>query len=324
MAEPNIPADVHPQVAAFLKRVAAANLKPITELSPPDARAQMEAGVRARNIPPPIIGSATDRTIPGPGGSIPVRIYRPLESEGKALPVLVYYHGGGHVIGSLDTHDLVARGLCQGAECAVVSVDYRMGPEDRFPAAVEDAWAAVAWVAEHGAEIGVDGTRIAVGGDSAGGNLATVVVLMARAAGAPKLCFQLPTYPLVDYRCAAAGYGSYTRYAKGYGLLEAETMQWFHDQYLRNDADANDWRASPILAKDLSGLPPALVMAAECDVLRDEGRLYADRLIAAGVPVEYVLYEGMIHAFAPLQTILDGADKAAAKAAGALAAAFAR
>lgn len=319
-----IPNDVAPDVRAMLEKVATLGLSKIQDMSPPEARAQMEALVRARDIPPPVVGKASDRTIPGPDGAIPVRVYTPDGAGDAPLPILVYFHGGGHVIGSLDTHDGPARSLCSGGNCIVVSVDYRMGPEHRFPAAVEDAWAATVWAAANAGEIGGDAARIAVGGDSAGGNLATVVALMARDAGAPHLAYQLLIYPLVDYRCAAAGYQSYRTYAEGYGMLEGSTMGWFADNYLRTPADAEDWRASPILAPDLSGLPPAIVLAAECDVLVDEGKAYTEKLRAAGVAVEYVTYEGLIHAFFPLTKILAGADAANEKAGQALRHALAR
>ena len=203
-------------------------------------------------FPAPSVAAVEDRTIPGPAGAIAVRVYRDAEAAGGGLPVLAWLHGGGHVIGSLDTHDAMARNLCREARCVVVSVDYRMGPEHPFPAAVEDCFAAVRWLAEHGGEIGADPARIAVGGDSAGGNLAAVVALLARDEGGPALRHQLLVYPVTDYRCRGA---SYERYARGYGLLEAESMRWFQRHYLGGPERAGDWRASPLLAADLSRLP---------------------------------------------------------------------
>ncbi|NQW12159.1 MAG: alpha/beta hydrolase [Alphaproteobacteria bacterium] len=315
MTEPNIGPGVHPDLVKVLTAVAALGVKPIQVLDPVAARQQMEWTVAQRRVPPVEVGAVLDRTIPGPGGDIAVRVYRPVGSGDAVLPALLYFHGGGHVIGSLTTHDGVGRSLCALAGCLVLSVDYRMGPEHRFPAAVEDAWAALAWLAQHGAEIGADTTRLAVGGDSAGGNLATVLALMARDAGGPALRHQLLIYPLVDYRCASP---SYERYATGYGLLEADTMVWFRDHYLRDIADADDWRASPLLASDHTNLPPAHVVVAECDVLHDEVVAYAERLTSAGVAVDVVTYPGMVHAFFPMTVAVAGADEANARAAVAL------
>ena len=245
-------------------------------------------------FPAPPVASVENRTIPGPAGAIPVRVYRDTDPTEQGRPVLAWFHGGGHVIGSLDTHDAMARHLCREAACVVVSVDYRMGPEHPFPAAVDDCVAAVRWLAEHGREIGVDPGRLAVGGDSAGGNLAAVAALTARDEGGPALRHQLLVYPVTDYRCRGP---SYERYARGYGTLEAESMRWFRRHYLGGPDGADDWRASPLLAADLSGLPPALVITAECDVLRDEGVAYAERLAESGTPCEHAPFPGMIHGF---------------------------
>jgi acetyl esterase len=223
------------------------------------------------------------------------------------------------VIGSLDTHDAIARNLCAGAQCTVASVDYRMGPEHRFPAAVDDAVAAAGWLAANAAELGADPERVAVGGDSAGGNLAACVALAARDTAGPRLCYQLLVYPLVDYRCDSA---SYETYATGYGVLEARTMAWFRDHYLGSAADAEDWRASPLLAENHAGLPPALVITAECDVLHDEGVAYARALAGAGNAVEHIEASGMIHGFFGLAPMISGAVVAQAQAVEALRRAF--
>ena len=318
-----IPTDVHPEIRAFLRQVAEAGLPSIQDLSPEAAREQFEAGMRARLavFPAPAVASVEDRTIPGPAGAIPVRVYR--DSDGAdpaARPGLAWFHGGGHVIGSLDTHDAMARHLCREAGCVVVSVDYRMGPEHPFPAAVEDCVAAMRWLAEHGREIGADPGRLAVGGDSAGGNLAAVAALTARDEGGPALRHQLLVYPVTDYRCRGP---SYERYARGYGTLEAESMRWFQRHYLGGPGSADDWRASPLLAADLSGLPPALVITAECDVLRDEGAAYAERLAESGTPCEHAPFPGMIHGFFGLLGIAGAAAEAHALAARALRSAFA-
>ena len=315
-----IPADVHPQIRTYLQQVADARLPPIHELAPGAARAQFEAAMKARlaTFPPPPVAAAEDRTAPGPGGPIPIRVYR--DSEAVALPVLAYFHGGGHVIGSLDTHDTIARHLCREAGCLVVSVDYRMGPEHPFPAAVDDCIAVVRWLAEHGSEIRADPGRIAVGGDSAGGNLAAVAALLVRDEGGPPLRHQLLVYPVTDYRCRGE---SYERYARGYGTLEAASMRWFQRHYLADPAATDDWRASPLLADSHAGLPPALVITAECDVLHDEGAAYAERLAASGTVCEHAEFPGMIHGFFGLLGIADAAAEAHARAARALRAAFA-
>ena len=317
-----IPTDVHPEIQAFLRQVSEAGLPPIQELAPEEARAQFEAGMKARLevFPPPPVAAVEDRELPGPAGPVPVRVYREPDAPGGPRPVLAYFHGGGHVIGSLDTHDTIARNLCREAGCMVVSVDYRMGPEHPFPAAVDDCFAVVRWLAGHGGRIGADPARIAVGGDSAGGNLAAVAALLARDEGGPALRHQLLVYPVTDYRCRGA---SYERYARGYGTLEAESMRWFQRHYLGGPDAAGDWRASPLLAADHAGLPPALVITAECDVLRDEGIAYAERLAGSGSSCEHAPFAGMIHGFFGLLGIAGAAEEAHRRAARALRGAFA-
>ncbi len=311
---------VHPQIAAALEALAKANLPPLETLSPEAARAQMDAMVKARGGAPAPIDRTEDRTAPGPGGDIPLRVYWP-KTEGAAGPLgtLLYFHGGGHVIGNLDTHDLICRNLTAGAEAMTVSVDYRMGPEHRFPAAVEDCWAALEWLHENAASLGGDPARIAVGGDSAGGNLAAVTALMARDAGGPELRLQLLLYPVTDYGLSGE---SYERYATGYGLLTKAAMAWFQNHYLSTPAMAADWRASPIRAESLAGAAPALVIVAECDVLQDDGARYAEALAAAGVPTEHTLYPGMIHGFFGMAPDVDDATAAQKQAAEALKRAF--
>jgi acetyl esterase len=223
------------------------------------------------------------------------------------LPAIVYFHGGGHVIGSLDSHDLVARNLCGGVEAIVVSVDYRMGPEHRFPAAVDDSVAALDWVAANAVSFGADPERLGVHGDSAGANLAAVVALIARDWGAPALRLQSLVYPVADFRM---GSESYQKYATGCGILTAEAMKWFRGHYLRTPADAEDWRASPLLVPSLAGVCPAIIIAAECDVLHDEGLAYAEAMKRAGVAVEYKQYAGMIHAFFGMMPAVDDAMNA--------------
>jgi acetyl esterase len=250
------------------------------------------------------VAHVEDRAIPGPHGDIPVRIYRP---EGDApKPTIVYYHGGGWVIGSIESHDGTCRGLADAVDALVVSVDYRLAPEHPFPAPVEDAFAALEWVAEHASELGGDPARIAVAGDSAGGNLSAVTAILARDAGGPELCFQLLVYPVTDHGCDRP---SMTENAEGY-FLTAQAMDWFFHHYLGDSAHGADPRVSPLRASDLSGLPPAFVITAEYDPLRDQGMAYAEALAAAGVPVEAQVYEGMFHGFFAMTAMIDGAKVA--------------
>jgi acetyl esterase len=293
---------LHPQIVQVLEATAKAELRPIESMTPPEARAQMEATSRARKAEPLPVARVEERLIPGPAGEIRLRLYWP--DAAAPAPAIVYYHGGGHVIGSLDTHDLIARNLCAGVGALVVSVDYRMGPEHKFPAAVDDCFAALNWVHANAAGVGAEPDRIGVHGDSAGANLAAVVALMARDAGGPELQLQSLVYPVADYTLSAA---SYSRYAQGYGALTRDAMAWFRDHYLRSPADAEDWRASPIKAKDHAGVAPAIVIVAECDVLHDDGESYAEALRRAEVPVEYREYPGMIHGFLGMVPVVDDA-----------------
>src|SRR5580704_9533187 len=277
--------NLHPQIQQVLEAMAKLDLKPIEAMTPEEARPQMEAMDASRKAEPLQVARVENRAMPGPAGPIPLRLYWP-NATGK-LPAIVYFHGGGHVIGSLDSHDLVARNLCGGVEAIVVSVDYRMGPEHRFPAAVDDSVAALDWVAANAASVGADPERLGVHGDSAGANLAAVVALIARDWGAPTLRLQSLVYPVADFRMGSA---SYKKYATGCGILTAEAMKWFRGHYLSAPAEAEDWRASPLLASSLAGVAPAIIIAAECDVLHDEGFAYAERLKQARVPVEYRKY----------------------------------
>jgi acetyl esterase len=297
--------NLHPQILQVLKVQAEAGLQPIEAMTPLEAREQMEAQVRARKAVPLPVAKVEERRIPGPAGEIRVRFYWP--HAASPVPAIIYYHGGGHVIGSLDTHDFVARNLCGGTETLVVSVDYRMGPEHRFPAAVDDSFAALKWVHANAASLGADPERIGVHGDSAGGNLAAVVALMARDSGGPPLRLQSLVYPVTDYACRGE---SYEKYATGCGILTKGAMLWFREHYLRAPADAEDWRASPIKAKSLAEVAPAIVVVAECDILHDEGQRYAEALRQAGVQVEYREYPGMIHAFFGMVPVVDDAMNA--------------
>jgi acetyl esterase len=277
-----------------------------------EARAGYEA-MAAAGGELPELGGTEDRTIPGPAGEIPIRIYTP-KGDGP-FPILVFFHGGGFTIGSITSHDPVARHLCAQAEALVVSVDYRLAPEHPFPAAVDDCFAALAWVGEHGAEIGGDPSRIAVCGDSAGGNLSAVTSILARDHGGPAVCFQALIYPTTDAR---ADYPSVRENGDSI-FLSADSMQWFYEHY---QSDKLDWRASPILAEDLSNLPPALIITAEYDTLRDEGEAYGEAMRAAGNNVTIRRYEGMTHVFVQLCGMLEPGKEAIAEIATALKVAY--
>jgi acetyl esterase len=250
----------------------------------------------------PQVAKVEDRAIPGPAGDIPVRIYTP-EAGTAPRPAVVFFHGGGFVIGDLDTHDPDCRAIASGTGAAVVAVDYRLAPEHPYPAAQEDCIAAVGWVHDHAADLGVEPDRLAVAGDSAGGNLAAVVAQHLHAAGGPALRAQILIYPATELGMT---FPSIKENGEGY-LLTEETMRWFMGHY-RPVVD--DPKASPLLTKDLSGLPPALVITAEFDPLRDEGEAYADKLRAAGVSVTQTRYDGMIHGFFGLRAFFDAATKA--------------
>jgi len=293
---------VHPQAQALADQVGQSF--DITTGNLDEIRRTLDEG--ARLGPRPDIAVVKDLEIPGPAGPIPVRVYRPTP-QGE-LPVLVYFHGGGWAICNLETHDATCRQLANGAGCAVVSVDYRLAPEHRFPDGAEDCYAALAWVAQNAAAIGADPRRIAIGGDSAGGNLTAVVALMARDRRGARLCHQLMIYPVTDY---AFDTPSYAQNAQG-PLLTRDTMRAFWKLYLRSEADGLDPYASPLRAKDLAGLPPAHVITAEYDPLRDEGEAYGKRLAAAGVPTVVRRYDGMVHGFLGFTEVVDCARDAMA------------
>jgi acetyl esterase len=301
---------LHPQARALLDLMEARRVPPTHTLSPADARA-LYRDRRAYTQPdPPAVGEVRGLAAEGPAGPIPLRLYRPLESgadgTGAPLPVLVYFHGGGWVIGDLDTHDTLCRQLANGSGCAVVAVDYRMGPEHRFPAAVDDCIAATRWVHRQAGSLGLDARRIAVGGDSAGGNLAAVVAIAARDAGAPAIAWQLLIYPATDMRRVAP---SHTTNGSGY-LLTRDTIDYFHDHYIVDPRDDLDWRASPLLHPDLARLPAALVLTAGYDPLRDEGLQYAAALTAAGGRASEVCFERQLHGFILMGRVLDEANTA--------------
>ena len=310
---------LHPQVVVLLERVARSQLPPYHELPPAVSRRLYHDTRGATSPVPPEMGAVSLMLVPGPAGPLPVRVYRPAGSaKGEILPALVFFHGGGWVIGDLDTHDVACRQLSNGARCAVFSIEYRLAPEARFPAAVDDCVAATRYITAQAVALGVDAKRIAVGGDSAGGNLAAVVCIDARDAGLAQPCFQLLVYPATDQR---SGHESHARNAEGY-LLTRKVMNYFRGHYLPNDADWLDWRASPLLASSLAGLPPAYVLTAGYDPLVDEGRAYAERLSAGGVKTEYRDFPDMVHGFLLMGGVLDTANEAMAACCAALRGAF--
>jgi acetyl esterase len=309
-----------PQVQGMLDAMTQMGLDHFERISTFSAPGLREA-LDAQRMPVPVaeVAKVEDRTIPGPDGNeVPIRVYWPLDSTGDDAkaprPMVVFFHGGGWVFGGLETHDATVRSLVDMTGFVFVAVDYRLAPESRFPAAPEDCYAATVWAAEHAESLGADPARIALAGDSAGGNLAAVVSLMARDRGGPRLAFQLLIYPCTDMDPGA--YPSHIDNERGF-FLTTESMRWFYDHYA-GDADRKHNYLSPIKEPDLSGLPPALVITAEFDPLRDEGEAYAQRLREAGVPVEAVRYDGQIHGFFSMTSAIDRAKDAQAAAAAAL------
>jgi len=310
---------LHPQTRALLDYIEQRGVPATHTLTPADARALYRDRRSFTQPAPPPVALVRDLQADGPHGAIPLRLYRPLGSSASdTLPVLVYFHGGGWVIGDLDTHDTLCRELANGAGCAVVAVDYRMAPEQRFPAAVDDCIAATRWVHAQAGELKLDASRVAVGGDSAGGNLAAVVSIAARESGDLPIAYQLLIYPATDQHRTTP---SHTSNGQGY-LLTTDTMNYFTGHYIPDASQYDDWRASPLLHPDLSRLPPALVLTAGYDPLRDEGAAYAERLTAAGNRATYVCFEREIHGFILMGKVLDEANTAVALCAAELKRAF--
>ena len=302
----------HPQVSALLEAAARSPLPTLDKVSPFVARRLYLE--RCKTVAPKPIAETHTRLLLTPGG-VAIRAYRPAAiPKTEVLPALVFFHGGGWTIGDLDTHDGLCRSLANGARCAVFAVEYRLAPESPFPAAVDDCIASTVFVQREAAALSIDRHRIAVGGDSAGGNLAAVVALHAK----EMLCFQLLIYPATDQRFKT---GSLTRNGEGY-LLTLALMERFRANYLPRPADYLDWRASPALAQSLAGLPPAFVLTAGFDPLLDEGREYAERLAREGVQTSYRSYPDMIHGFILMGGVVDTANAAVAECCTALRAAF--
>lgn len=292
-----------PQARKLLDQIAQAGIAPFHTLTPQQARDQMLIASRFVG-PVEEVHALEDREVPGPEGVIPIRVYRP--HDGDALPAVVFFHGGCWLMGDIRTHDGYCRAVANRSGTIVVSVDYRLAPEHKYPTAAEDAFAATRWVAEQAAAIGADASRIAVMGDSAGGNLAAVVALMARDRGGPPLAFQLLIYPITDFNLDTP---SYRENATGFHLTR-DDMVWSWGHYLRNELEGYQPYASPSRADDFRGLPPAFILTAEYDPLRDEGETYARKLEDAGVPVTLKRYDGMIHGFVRRTDLLDKAREA--------------
>ncbi len=306
-----------PQVQAIWDQLERDQVPSLYTLSLAEARAADVAAVTAGAGQGEPVGEVTDLTIPGPGGELPVRVYRP-DGDGGPWPVLAYFFGGGWTLGNLETGDGVCRRLTNAARCVTVAVGYRLAPEHKFPAAVHDCHAGTAWVAANAGDLGVDAARLAVGGDSAGGNLAAAVALLARDRGGPALAHQLLVYPNTDYQADTPS----MREVTGERFFNPKSVRWYWGHYLASPRDGANPLASPLRAADLSGLPPATVITAEYDPLRDEGELYAARLRDAGVPVDLTRYSGMMHGFFTMSAVLDGARLAMEHAAERLCEAF--
>jgi acetyl esterase len=296
-----------PQMKAILDQAAAAGAQPFHTMTPAQARAAIDSMFQAFRGQPKEVAKSEDRKVPGPAGEIPVRIYTPVGSG--PFGALVYFHGGGWVIGNIETHDVTCRDLTQGTPCVTVSVDYRLAPEHKFPAGPEDCYAATKWVADNARSLNVDPNRIAVGGDSAGGNLAAAISLMARDRGGPKLAYQLLIYPAIDSADETPSHREFTK--DGYILSRAD-MEWFWGYYLA-DKDRTNPYACPSRAKSLAGLPPAFVLTAEFDPLRDEGEAYGQELRKAGVAVAAKRYDGVCHGFVSMASLLDAGKRAIAE-----------
>ena len=312
-----MPLDVSAQ--QLLEQIRAAAGKPMESLPLAEARAGYTRSRVALAPDPPEVAEVRDLEFPSGVHSIRARLYRGIEAPRRLAPVVTFFHGGGWALGNLDSHDSFCRGLANDAKCAVMAVDYRLAPEHKFPAAADDAEAAVIWMVSEGVRFGLDPSRVAVAGDSAGGNLAAVAALASCHTGAPKLRLQVLIYACLDLRL---GHDSHRRVGEGY-TLTASTMRWFRDLYLVRTEDAQSWRASPLRRDDLAGVAPAFIVTGGCDPLCDESADYAQRLIAAGVDVTYRFYPGQMHGFVPTGRVIPEGRAVCAEIASALRSAFA-
>jgi acetyl esterase/lipase len=291
------------EARAYLAWMQSLGLPPLAEQGPEEARRQARMRVPLLAGEPEAVDRIEDVSVPGPRGGIGCRLYVP--GGGEALPSLLYMHGGGWVVGDLDSHDSVCRALARRAGCIVLAVDYRLAPEHRFPAAAEDAWAALVWLHDNAASIGADPDRLAVGGDSSGGNLAAVIARWSRDRGGPRIAAQVLIYPVIDFDLDSPSYRSMET---GYGLTR-ESMRWYWDQYLSDPSDGASPDASPLRAGNLTGLAPALLITCELDPLASEGSAYAAALSAAGVPVEHIHEGDMIHGYIRMAGVISRARK---------------
>ena len=304
-----MPVTLDPDAAAVFKAFLDAGRPAYESVSPAEAREFYLQARFASNPAPPELKSIEPLAIPSSAGPIPARVYTPttLRNADDLAPCLVFFHGGGWVIGNLDSHDVVCRKLADEGQLIVISVDYRLAPEHKFPAAVDDAVAATTWIAGHAKQLGIDASRLMVGGDSAGGNLAAVVAISARDGDGPAIAGQVLIYPAVDFAMKHPSH----REPETSVLLTHSVIRWFSGHYLNHAADGNDWRASPARATTLAGLPPAYVLTAGADPLRDEGDEYAERLKQAGVAVTYRHFPGQFHGFFTMGRLLPQANVAA-------------
>jgi acetyl esterase len=304
-----------PDAQILLDAMIKANRPAFEALTPVQARQQMKEVRVLLKQPVPQVAEVRDLTATGPHGDIPVRLYRAKAvTAGAAQPALIFFHGGGWVFGDLETHDNLCRALANSADCTVLSVDYRLAPEHKFPAAVDDSWAVFTWVHANATKLSIDPEKLAIGGDSAGGNLAAVVALLAQRNGGPRIATQMLLYPVTDMAMTTE---SYKQLAIGYNLT-ASVMAWFRDLYLKSPAEIVDWRASPILATNLAGLPPAYIAVAGCDPLHDEGVAFAKLLERNNVPVTLRDFSGQMHGFASMSGFLKAADEVIADVGAAL------
>ncbi|GAB4184937.1 MAG: alpha/beta hydrolase [Simkaniaceae bacterium] len=306
---------IHPKLQEIIDQTNASHLPPQSEIPIEKARESFYKLRLLAGDPQPV-AKILNQAIPGPSGNILTRIYYPNEEENQ--PVLVYFHPGGFVKGDIESHDIICRDICNAAECAVMSVNYRLAPENKFPAQMEDGYAALNYLQSNAREIHCDKNRIAVGGESSGANLAAVLTHFVKEKGGPQIIFQVLIYPQTDY---TRQFPSHKEFAKGY-LLEEESLIWYANQYLPESADPRNPKISPLWAEDFSNLPPAFIITAEYDPLRDEGEAYAQKLKEAGIKVIHHRYEGMTHGFFQMGGILDAANRAMEEVGEALKLAF--